>query len=126
MRQGVALSRGGRPAEAEPLLQQGHEMYRGLYPAESWWIPYTMGLWGMSILRQGRYEEAEPLLVDAYESMNPPPVAAPRKPQALLHIVELYEAWGKPEKAAQWQAKLDPQANVHRRSMPSRELSKDP
>jgi hypothetical protein len=78
----------------------------------------------------GQYEKAEPFLLTGYEGLKAaagdPPVtdsrpirctlpcpglhAAPGAPplkvqQALDGIVQLYEAWGKPDKAAAWRAK---------------------
>jgi hypothetical protein len=36
--------------------------------------------------------------------MDPPPVVAIRKRQALERVIRLYESWGKPEQAAAWKA----------------------
>ena len=63
---------------------------------------------GASLLRQGRHPEAEPLLLAAYEGMEPFPEAAGKRNEVLEGIVGLYEAWGKPERAAAWKAKTDP------------------
>ena len=55
---------------------------------------------------QGRFAEAEPLLLKGYDGMSPPPAVEDRKREALQRIVDLYDAWGKPDKAAEWRAKL--------------------
>ena len=39
-----------------------------------------------------------------------PPRSRSRLAEAGGRIVALYEAWGKPEKAAEWRAKTDPDA----------------
>ena len=54
-----------------------------------------------------RFEEAERLLLESYEKLDPPspPLRKLRRGEALERIVGLYEAWGKPEKAAEWRAK---------------------
>ena len=57
-----------------------------------------------------RYAEAEPLLVEGYRGMlaRKERIAAPyRYPvdNARESIVQLYQAWGKPEKAAEWKKK---------------------
>ena len=55
------------------------------------------------------HTKAEPLLIGGYGQMNPLPANANRKREALERIVKLYEAWDKPEQAAEWRAK--PKAN---------------
>ena len=45
------------------------------------------------------------LLIEGYQKMTPPKRNAHRKREALERIVKLYEAWEKPEKAAEWRAK---------------------
>ena len=57
--------------------------------------------------KQARYEEAEPLLLEAVEGRrfkfgdeHPGTLAS------INNLIELYEAWGKPEKAEEWRAKL--------------------
>ena len=46
------------------------------------------------------------MLLEGYESMNVPPSGAIRRSEALERVVHLYESWGKPDKAAEWRAKL--------------------
>ena len=70
------------------------------------WLHYNaMSLLGGALAGQKKYAEAEPLLVEGYENMKPPPPAAVRKKEALERVVELYEAWGKPDKAKEWRAR---------------------
>jgi hypothetical protein len=67
-------------------------------------------LLGASLALQKKYAEAEPLLVEGYQGM------IERKgrmdvpdwyyvDRAHEWIVQLYQAWGKPEKAAEWKKK---------------------
>jgi hypothetical protein len=35
-----------------------------------------------------------------------PPQGKPRLPEAAERVIRLYEAWGKPEQAAAWKARL--------------------
>ena len=57
----------------------------------------------------GEYDRAESLLVHSYtvlrEARGPDDPATHR---ALSHLVELYEAWDKPEQAAEYRAKSPP------------------
>jgi tetratricopeptide (TPR) repeat protein len=70
---------------------------------------------GKLYLTQGKLAEAEPLLLSSYEGMRTRDQTIPTRVErylvpALKEIVQLYEAWGKPEKAAEWRAKLPPTA----------------
>ena len=70
-----------------------------------------MSLLGGSLPGQARYAEAEPLVVAGYEGMKEREsrITAPdqfRLREAAARVVRLYEAWGKPEKATEWKAKL--------------------
>lgn len=81
-------------------------------------------LLGAALAGQQRYEEAEPLLVTSYASLRDklgdscktsrpgPCVSWEARPthvtrEALERLVELYEAWGKEEKAAEYRALLE-------------------
>jgi len=98
---GKFLVEDGRFADAEPLLRECLAIRERAMPTD--WIRYSaMSMLGESLAGQGKHAEAEPLLVDAYEKMEPPPPYRARKAEALDRIVKLYEAWGKPEKAAEW------------------------
>lgn len=58
-------------------------------------------------LGEGKHAVAEPLLLDGYEKLVPPVPRAHRNRESLERIARLYEAWGKPEKAAEWKARLE-------------------
>lgn len=79
-----------------------------------WTTFHTKSLLGGSLAGQKNYAEAEPLLLSGYEGMREreakiPPEGKPRLTEALERIVQLYDGWGKPDKAAEWRAKLPPQ-----------------
>ena len=66
-----------------------------------------MSLLGASLAGEKKYSEAEPLLLEGYQGM----LALKRKMEVAdwYHldrsrqwILELYEQWGKPEKAVDW------------------------
>ena len=58
-------------------------------------------------IEQGEYDKAEPLLIEAIEDRrlklgdNHPHTIESRH-----NLIELYEAWSKPEQAEQWREKL--------------------
>ena len=59
------------------------------------------------------FDGAEPLLIDGYEALKAnPSVPEVRRHEALERVVELYDAWGKPEQAAEYRALLAEQEAV--------------
>jgi eukaryotic-like serine/threonine-protein kinase len=100
-----------QPAAAEALLREGLRIRslsphlvpnrRRIFPEDDWSIGATKSLLGASLIALGRYGEAETTLLDSYrdlEAMSPPPR---RDVDATIaRLLELYEAWGKPRRAA--------------------------
>jgi hypothetical protein len=81
--------------------------------ADTWQRYWSESLLGASLAGQKRYAEAEPLLLDGYHGMSA------RKERMNAYrwnyfdycgewIVQFYQAWEKPEKAAEWRKKLKP------------------
>jgi serine/threonine protein kinase/Tfp pilus assembly protein PilF len=96
----------GKDAEAEALLREAlasHEKAN-----TNTWVRYNcQSLLGASLAGQKKYPEAETLLVSGYEGMTQRIGAIPAASRFFLEqagkqIVELYQHWGKPEKAAEW------------------------
>ena len=103
-----------RWADAEPVLRECLAIREAVLP-EDWSTSAGRSSLGASLLGQGKYAEAEPLLIRGYEGLKArvsgiPPRSRSRLAEAGGRIVALYEAWGKPEKAAEWRAKTDPDA----------------
>jgi serine/threonine protein kinase/tetratricopeptide (TPR) repeat protein len=104
-----------KPADAEPNLRQALAILDKRPDAGE--QSYAQSLLGMALADQQRYAEAEPMLTEAYQRMknfaaeHKGAGAFPRKRQVdnLERLVKLYEAWGKPEKAAQWREELEAQ-----------------
>jgi len=99
-----------KPAEAEPLLRQSMAIRNMKFP-DDWSTFDTRSLLGASLVGQKRYAEAEPLVIDGYEAMKAreakiPPNSKARLSKAGARIVQLYEAWGKKEKAEEWRKRL--------------------
>jgi serine/threonine protein kinase/tetratricopeptide (TPR) repeat protein len=71
----------------------------------------TKSLLGGSLLGQKKYAEAEPLLLSGYEGLKQreekiPPIRKVCLREALDRVVQLYDAWGKKDKADEWRKKL--------------------
>jgi hypothetical protein len=70
-----------------------------------------MSLLGDSLLGQGRYADAESLIVPGYAGMKArarkiPASARTQLGKAVERVIRLYEAWGRPEQAAEWRRTL--------------------
>jgi serine/threonine protein kinase len=99
-----------RPADAEPLLRQGL-LIREKSESDAWTTFNARSLLGGSLLGQKHYAEAEPLLLSGYEGLKQreetiPPQHKARPTEALERLVQLYDAWGRKDKADEWRRKL--------------------
>jgi len=104
----LALVSEGKFAESETLAREAVETDRKKRP-DDWQCFRAESLLGASLAGQKKYGEAEPLLLEGYQGM------AARKERirvpdwchldrAREWIAKLYQAWGKPEKAAEWKS----------------------
>ncbi len=108
---GQLLLARSRWSEAEGRLRESLSLYNGTAWQDNWRRHHTMSLLGRALLGQGRYAEAEPLIVAGYQQMKAreasiPVPERPRLREAAERIIQLYEAWDKPDEAATWKAKL--------------------
>jgi serine/threonine protein kinase/Tfp pilus assembly protein PilF len=88
-------------AAAESLLREALAIRQRAYPAGNWRIGEAEGLLGETLSALGQYDEAEGMLLDAHRLLKDGPGWEGREAKAtLLRLVALYEAWGRPEKAA--------------------------
>jgi len=99
--------------EVEMDLREVLPVLEKMQPEE--WERYNcQSILGASLAGQKRYAEAETLLLSAYEGMisrqSTVSRAYPLRPklheEGVERIVQLYQDWGKPEKAAEWREKL--------------------
>ena len=97
-------------ADAEPLFRECLTI-RERSAADAWTTSYTRCLIGASLLGQKKYAEAEPLLLAGYEGMKQregqiPPQGKIRLTEALERVVQLYDDWGRKDKADEWRKQL--------------------
>jgi tetratricopeptide (TPR) repeat protein len=78
-------------AEARGILEAG-------MPAGSWQIAAAMNTEGAALVALRRYEQAEPLLLKSMDALGRAPIPGLAE-RGKHRLVELYEAWGKPEQA---------------------------
>jgi tetratricopeptide (TPR) repeat protein len=107
---GECLYHQSKWAAAKPELRQSLKIIEKTEP-DAWTTSHTRSLLGGSLLGQGRYAESEPLIVPGFEGMKAreakiPAERRPRLAEAAERVVRLYEAWGQPEQARAWRAKL--------------------
>ena len=96
----------GKFAASEPLAREAFEFDRQKQP-EDWQRFRAESLLGASLAGQKKYAEAEPLLLEGYQGMatRKERMAVPdwyHLDRASEWIGQLYQLWGKPEKAAEW------------------------
>jgi hypothetical protein len=95
---------------AEPLAREAVTAYQKT--ASNDWKRYDAeSVLGASLAGQHKYAEAEPLLVSGYEGMVQREMLIPAGYRSNLEqvgqrLVQLYQAWDKPKKAAEWKQQL--------------------
>jgi eukaryotic-like serine/threonine-protein kinase len=99
----------GKFAESEPLAREALEFNLKNHP-EDWQRFRVESLLGASLAGQKKYAEGEPLLLSGYQGMTARKdrIDVPdwyHLDRAREWLVQLYQAWGKPDKAAEWRKK---------------------
>ena len=99
----------GRFTESEPLAREAMDVNQKKRP-DDWQRFRAESLLGTSLVGEKKYAEAEPLLREGYQGMlaRKDRIAIPDRYQLeLAHqwLVQLYQAWGKPGKAAELNTK---------------------
>jgi serine/threonine protein kinase/Tfp pilus assembly protein PilF len=96
----------GEPSRAEPLLGRSLELRRAADPVNELRIANAESMLGGCLTALGRFEEAESLLVRSHpviESSTRPSPA--QKQEALDRVIELYERWGKTDRAEAYRSR---------------------
>jgi serine/threonine protein kinase/Flp pilus assembly protein TadD len=94
-------------AGAEPLLREALAIQRKLRTSPGPNLARVLMTLAILLRDKGDFEKAEPLLLECHASLKQDPQnAADQQQQALREIGLLYEAWQKPQQAAQWRARL--------------------
>lgn len=97
----------GEPEAAEVLLRQVVEVRRRLLGEDHPEVADALLDLGDLLTAQGRYAEAEPLLLESYGDLRASQGASSATLRTVLEtLVSLYDAWGRPEQAAQQRRKL--------------------
>jgi tetratricopeptide (TPR) repeat protein len=97
-------------AAAEPLLRESLSLGEQKVP-DACRTHNARSLLGGALVGQEQYLAAEPLLLQGYAGLKERESTIPDEfkgypMQALERLVQLYDAWGKPEKSVEWRKKL--------------------
>ena len=108
---GENLLRQQKYAAAQSALRESLAIRLKVLPVDSAPLAINRGSLGASLAGQKKFAEAEPLLLAAYEGLKAqaPTARAPGQDplaQVLARLIELYDAWGKPDQADRWRKEL--------------------
>jgi Flp pilus assembly protein TadD len=100
---GTIYLKTGRFKEAEVLFRKLVPIAERVLGEDNWDLPNYRAHLGMTLVELENYDEAEPLLLQAYPRVQ---AAQEQARDVILSLIKLYDGWGKPDKAAEWRAKL--------------------
>jgi len=102
---GLILNKTGRSAEAEVDLRESLQIRMRTVPKGHYLLAITQGALGECLTTEKKYVEAESLLSESYATLKTVQgEQSPLTQEAARRLVTLYQAWGKPEEAARYQA----------------------
>ena len=97
----------GAYEEAEQSFREAITVFKKTFPESHWQIANANSLLGGCLSKLGRYSEAEKLLVESYSIINTQFGASHRRTSAALkRVIELYDSWGKSDKAEEYRVKI--------------------
>jgi serine/threonine protein kinase len=98
------------PAAAEAVLRECLAVHRARHP-DGRATASLSALLGEALLGQKKYADAEPLLLSAYEGLRRDAETSPQSRVESTNVVErlvqLYDAWGKKDRADEWRKRQD-------------------
>jgi tetratricopeptide (TPR) repeat protein len=99
------LVKKGDYKSAEELFGRALEIQRKTFAERSWEIANTKLLLGACLKEEKKYPEAESLMLEAFPIIEKSfGIGHPRAQAQVKRLVDLYEAWGKPDRAATYKA----------------------
>jgi non-specific serine/threonine protein kinase/serine/threonine-protein kinase len=102
-----SVRRSGDPRRAEQLLRESVAIHAKALSPTHWQTATTRSLLARCLIEQGRFPEAERLIEDAYDILAREFGASHTRTTAVAQrAVELYDAWKRPERAAEWRTRL--------------------
>ncbi|MBI5426384.1 MAG: serine/threonine protein kinase [Opitutae bacterium] len=103
---GDLLLRQNQPAAAEPVLRESLDAQLRA-DSSSWVTAAARAQLGTALARLGRFTEAEPLLLEGHRALAANLERIPALRRSIVqetreHLAELYTAWAKPDRAAEF------------------------
>ncbi len=106
---GRARALQGKYEDAERDLGEAHGIIRNAPQRQAFWVHWAQCWHGASLTGLKRYADAEPLLLEAEEGLRTARGTPTRFQRvAVEHLIALYDKWGRPAQAGEWQKKLPP------------------
>ena len=97
----------GELRAARKLLHRARANLNQALPSDHWRILATDSVFGALLTAEGSYAEAEPLLLESYRQLTDQRgEQAVHSRDARRWLVQLYEAWGRPDEAAPFRDSL--------------------
>lgn len=97
---GALLLLQGEYAESERMQRRAIEVYQKSFKPEHWLIHRSRSFLGASLIKLSRYREAETELLTGYAGLKAAMGEQHTQTQkAVGRLIDLYDVWGKPEKA---------------------------
>ncbi len=104
---GSLVANSGRPVEAQPLLEEALTIFSNTLPPGHWQVAEARTFLALCLALQAKYDAAEQALQAAPEPEALESLPGPQRRQRLQILVYLYDAWGKPQRAAAYQTQLE-------------------
>jgi tetratricopeptide (TPR) repeat protein len=104
VRLGEVLAAEGQAPQAEAMLREGLEIRRKKLPKDHPDIAEAESALGSCLIRLPKLGEAESLLLESYPILRAKRSASAATRDARQHLIDLYTAWGKPDKAREYAA----------------------
>ena len=101
---GKVLMAQGQVPLAEVMLREGFDIRRKKLPKDHPDVAEVESDLAACIIRLRKFDEAEPLLLVSYPILLAKRNASRATREARQHLIDLYTAWGKPEKAREYAA----------------------
>lgn len=97
----------GNPKSAEPLIRESLELRRKVLPDDHWLIANSQSVLGNCLVKLGQFSESETLLLTSYSNLKKTlGEEHERTGEALQWIINLYQAWGKPDTVERYQSSV--------------------
>jgi tetratricopeptide (TPR) repeat protein len=114
MKLGSLLADRGDYQEAEPMLREALDIQQRALTRGHSDIATTQSFLGRCLVALARYDEAKVFLVESYATLKDQRGNQDEYTQkALKRLVDLYDAWGKPDDAARYRMLLEPISSPH-------------